>query len=157
MEDHDIPVVVVSNAKQAARVVTDRTDIPAFLINYDKDRDGQLRRQCTSKWKIDPIRWFVRALRSGVQHDLASRFIIAWRYRVPLNDYLRICNRIEPFEVVEQWLGISVDEIERAKDSDVSYVINTHPLLDKLMTRGKCITWLEAHGLPIPPKSSCVF
>lgn len=158
LEAHDVPVVTVNNAPQAARVVTNKIDIPAFTINYEKQSDGQLRRQCTGRWKIDPIRRFIRAVQRGVAaKDLATRFVLAWNYRVPLFDYLRICGRIAPFERVEQWLGISLDEVERARDSDVNYIVNTYPLLDKLMTRQACITWLERHGLPIPPKSSCVF
>lgn len=157
LEAHDIPVVTVNNAKQAARVVTDKTDIPAFTIDFKKDKDGMLGRHCTSRWKIHSIRWFIRAIRSGVQYDYATRFVIAWRYQVPLNDYLRLCERIQPFTQVEQWLGISLDEVIRAKDSDVKYIDNHCPLLDLNMTRAHCVTWLEAHGLPVPPKSSCVF
>jgi hypothetical protein len=58
---------------------------------------------------------------------------------------------------VEQWLGISWDELERVKDSDVKWVTHRFPLLEKKMTRQDCINWLQAHSLPVPPKSSCVF
>lgn len=58
---------------------------------------------------------------------------------------------------VEQWLGISRDEIHRAKHSDVKYITNKWPLLDKRMTRKDCEVWLTAHDLEIPPKSACVF
>lgn len=60
-------------------------------------------------------------------------------------------------EQVEQWLGISLDEIQRAKRSDVRYIISRWPLLDKRMTRRDCESWLVSHGLEVPPKSSCVF
>jgi hypothetical protein len=83
--------------------------------------------------------------------------VLAWNYRVPLFDYLRICQAIEPFDRVQQWLGISLDEVERARDADVKYLVNHYPLLDLKMRRVDCVTWLEQHGLPIPPKSSCVF
>lgn len=57
----------------------------------------------------------------------------------------------------EMWLGITLDEIERAKDADVQWITNRFPLLEKKMTRQDCITWLQSRGLPVPGKSSCVF
>lgn len=58
---------------------------------------------------------------------------------------------------VEQWIGISLDEYQRMKDSDVKYVTHRWPLIEKRMTRAACATWLERHDLPTPPKSACVF
>lgn len=86
---------------------------------------GQLRRQCTQRWKIRPMRRWLRANYPG------GRF--------------------------EMWLGISADEIERARPSDVRYIGNRFPLLEKRMAREDCKRWLISHGLGIPTKSSCVF
>lgn len=58
---------------------------------------------------------------------------------------------------VELWLGISTDEWRRAKDADVKYIEHRFPLLELGMSRMDCLLWLEAHGLPSPGKSSCVF
>lgn len=58
---------------------------------------------------------------------------------------------------VEQWLGISLDEYQRMKQSDVKYITNRWPLIEKRMTRHDCELWLERHGLEIPTKSACVF
>ena len=130
--EHGVKVVTVSDAHQAARVTTETTDIPAFTLSEEDGIHGQLRRQCTSRWKIQPIRRFItQELR---RRGLAKR----------------------P-GIVEQWIGISLDEVERVKDSDVKYITNRFPLLDKLMGRADCATWLNKHGLPIPPKSACVF
>jgi hypothetical protein len=60
-------------------------------------------------------------------------------------------------EPVEMWLGISWDESQRQKASDVKYVTHRWPLLDLKMTRAGCIKWLETHGLEVPPKSACTF
>lgn len=57
----------------------------------------------------------------------------------------------------EMWLGITVDEIERAKASQVKWIENRFPLLEIGMTRNDCMAWLHKNGLPVPPKSSCVF
>jgi 3'-phosphoadenosine 5'-phosphosulfate sulfotransferase (PAPS reductase)/FAD synthetase len=60
-------------------------------------------------------------------------------------------------ETAEQWLGISTDEVQRAKDSDVQYIRHVFPLLDKRMSRADCVQWMEAHKLEVPPKSACSF
>ena len=59
--------------------------------------------------------------------------------------------------VVESWQGISLDEFQRMRDSDVAYITNVYPLVDRKMSLADCLTWLETRGLPIPPKSSCTF
>lgn len=58
---------------------------------------------------------------------------------------------------VEQWIGISLDEVQRMKDSDVKYIVHRWPLIEKRMTRAACIAWLWRNGLPHVPKSACVF
>lgn len=58
---------------------------------------------------------------------------------------------------VELWLGITTDEYQRAKDADVKYITHAFPLLEMGFSRKDCLDWLEAHGLPSPGKSSCVF
>ena len=58
---------------------------------------------------------------------------------------------------VEQWLGISLDEFQRMKDSDVKYITHRWPLIEKRMTRADCINWLDRRGLEVPPKSACTF
>lgn len=58
---------------------------------------------------------------------------------------------------VEQWLGISLDEFQRMKDSDVKYITHRWPLIERRMTRWNCVRYLETNGLEVPPKSACVF
>lgn len=60
-------------------------------------------------------------------------------------------------EPVEMWLGISLDEFQRMKDSDVKYITNTWPLIDKKMTRKDCEQWLNQRNIEIPTKSACTF
>lgn len=59
--------------------------------------------------------------------------------------------------VVVQWIGISVDEVVRAKDSNESWRLHRFPLLEIEFTRDACIAWLEANGHPVPANSACVF
>jgi len=58
---------------------------------------------------------------------------------------------------VETLIGISVDEIERAKTGESDYEIRRYPLLDLGMNRTDCAKVISDAGLPVPPKSSCFF
>ena len=130
LEEHGIPVVTVTG-KRMEPVDTSK-DIPAVLVPaytlYQQQDKGQLRRQCTNEWKIKPIRRFIREK----------------------------VGRLTP-GCVESWQGISLDEWQRMRSSDVGYITNLYPLVDRRITRAHCITWLEQHGLDVPPKSACTF
>lgn len=106
--------------------------IPAFTVDAQTGKAGQVRRECTHDWKIMPIRRFIRAelTRGGLKPTPG---------------------------VVECWMGISYDEWQRMRDSDVAYIKNVYPLVERRMTRAGCIAWLETYALPTPPKSACVF
>ena len=106
--------------------------IPAFTTDHKTGASGKTRRQCTDDWKIQPQRRFI----SDVLRDRG------WK-KTP--------------GVVEGLMGISLDEYIRMRDSDVAYITNSYPLVDKRATRADCVGWLEAHGLDVPVKSSCVF
>jgi len=131
LEVHGVKVVIVNDAKQAQTVTTFKTDIPAFTATLSAN-GGMLRRQCTQRWKIYPMRRWI-------------------------GEELRRTNLTRRPGVVEQWIGISLDEAERMKQSDVAYIIHRWPLIEHRMTRNDCARWLERHDLPIPTKSSCVF
>lgn len=85
-------------------------------------------RDCTSKFKISPIRRFLRKELGITRHDKA-----------------------------EVYIGISWEEIHRMHESNVQYVENKYPLVDLRMTREDCKKKILDMGYPIPPKSGCVF
>jgi len=58
---------------------------------------------------------------------------------------------------VIQWMGISLDEVQRMKDSRKWWMTNRYPLIDLRMTREDCKKWMADHGYPEPPRSACVF
>ena len=58
---------------------------------------------------------------------------------------------------IEMWIGISLDEFQRMRDSDVKYITNRYPLIERKLTRQDCMAWLDAHGLETPQRSSCTF
>lgn len=53
-------------------------------------------------------------------------------------------------------LGIAWDEIERMRTSDVRWLRNEYPLIDRRMTRAACEAVIAAHGWPSPGKSGCL-
>lgn len=77
----------------------------------------------------------------------------AWKIR-PIRRYLQ---QHRQGQQVELWLGITTDEFQRAKDSDVGYITHRYPLLELGMSRADCLSWLATHNLPSPGKSSCSF
>ena len=57
---------------------------------------------------------------------------------------------------VEQWFGISLDEIGRMRTSDQRWSTFAYPLVDRRMTRWDCRRWLADHGVDAP-RSACYF
>ena len=61
-----------------------------------------------------------------------------------------------PDDQIEQWIGISLDEMTRMRRSDVKYITNRYPLVEMKWTRGDCAEWLKTNGYGTPSKSSCI-
>ncbi len=109
--------------------------IPYFVRNPDGS-NGMGRRQCTSEYKLSPIRRKVRELLGAKPPDYRT---------VPRG---RGC---------EQWVGFSTDEIHRVTDrAGVQYLTVRHPLLDLGMSRKDCTRWLAARGWGGTVKSACI-
>lgn len=106
--------------------------MPLFTVNDDGSH-GMARRQCTNEYKLVPIKREVRRL-LGYPHPT----------RVPTGVHAEVA------------IGISTDEIGRARDSDVRYMHNTFPLLDLGMSRADCVRYLASKGFGHTPKSACV-
>lgn len=100
----------------------------------DRETFGILRRQCTHAYKIEPITAAIRLL-LGLKP----------RQRGPG----------EP--VVELWIGLTVDELERVAGSHTRFIHHRQPLIELRMSRGDCVQWLLRNGYPVPPKSRCFF
>jgi hypothetical protein len=105
--------------------------IPAFMLSPD-GKKGLLGRGCTVDFKIVPV---VRQIRKllGLK-SVRSKEIL-----------------------VHQWIGISMDEIIRMKDSRESWIKHTFPLIDMKMTRKNCLDWMKKNGYSEPPRSACTY
>ena len=106
---------------------------PFFTQNAITGKKGMLRRQCTFDYKIQPIRKKLRELCN-----------VGFKKRFPKDKY------------IEQWIGISTDEIQRMKPARDKYIKNRHPLIELNMSRQDCINWMKKNEFPLPEKSACI-
>lgn len=150
-------------------VLYSKTDIPFFTLSESGVR-GKIRgRACTADYKIRPILTEARRLagRDAMRewrkrHSVALKSLSAWNRltasqkktaRYPAEEWLE-CQQ-DP--LIIQWVGISLDEIHRAKESRDPWARTTFPLLSMRMRRGDCLQWMSKNGYPEPPRSACVF
>jgi hypothetical protein len=59
--------------------------------------------------------------------------------------------------MVVQWIGISLDESLRMKESRNLFMENRWPLIEKRISRSDCVQWMQRRGFPKPPRSACIF
>lgn len=124
------PIRTISNGRSLRNDVRDGVNaqgqpwltIPAFLAERNGDPAGINWRQCTKNYKLDPIRTEVRRM-------------LGVRPRQMLSSDTN----------VEMWLGISTDEIMRAKPNREWWIKHRFPLIDDApMSRQECQAWFEA-------------
>lgn len=122
-------IVTAGNIREDALSDGRSASIPFHMANKNGTA-GMARRQCTSEYKLQPIRRFLRQMHGE--------------------------KRPKP-ETFEMWIGISTDEIQRMKPSTVQYIKNRHPLIEAGMNRSDCHAWFERNypGKTLA-KSSCI-
>ena len=107
--------------------------IPAYVTNTDGTH-AIARRQCTSKYKIDPI-----------NHYLRSRIGAEPGKRAPKD------------KVVEIWMGISVDEVFRQRESREEWANNRYPLIELGFSRAQLYDWFKRNYPDrYLPRSACI-
>lgn len=106
--------------------------MPYFFLGPNGEQ-GQIKRQCTSEYKIEPIRKWLKYEFMGYKK------------------YERIKG-----VVVESWRGISVDELCRAKPDRESWIFARFPLIEMRMNRNNCVEWLKRRGYGKVPRSACI-
>lgn len=121
--------------------------IPAFTLN-DDGTTGMLRRQCTGEYKIQVVDNAIRDL-----------YGLKPKQRRP---------------ETRVWQGITLDEIERMSIPQDAWKVNYYPYIgyaasknkggyrvatetDMTKSRADLYSWYIQKGLPIPPKSACIF
>lgn len=117
----------IVKAKEGNRLAS----LPFYTLDQHGNK-GIVRRQCTSEYKIIPVQRKIREL-------------LGYKPRERVN------------EIVHVWKGISVDEIQRVKPSNVNWQVHEHPLIDVLeWDRSQCIEYVQGFGLGTPPQSACI-
>ena len=114
--------------------------LPLYVLNEDGSQ-GMIRRQCTREYKIVPIERFIRRELLGLRPGQRA-----------------------PADAVDQWFGISSDEMRRVRISQDHWKRNVYPLtgipfdlLDRPYTRLMCEDWLREHyPRRFVPRSACV-
>lgn len=105
--------------------------IPAFGIMPNGQLTAAIGRKCTVDYKIRPILKEIKK-RCNIRHGQKN-------------------------VTVTQWIGISYDEMQRAKVSTERWSQLRWPLLEKRFTRSHCLDWMKANGYPEPPRSACYY
>ena len=104
--------------------------IPVFGL-HNGNTTAALGRKCTSDYKVAPILKFLRK-KCGIKRGQKNA-------------------------TVTQWIGISWDEIQRAKEAKHTWTQTRWPMLELKMLRSDCINWMYDHGYPVPPRSACYY
>lgn len=73
-----------------------------------------------------------------------------WKQRV-VRRYLRAQGVTD----CDCWLGISINEADRMKDSGLKWLRHVYPLIDLGLSAEDCIALVIAQGWPEPPRSAC--
>ena len=134
----EIKTVTAGNIKENLRngVMPDNSKfigIPIFLTKDDGEF-GLMRRQCTTQYKLKPIHQEIR-MSLGLKP----------RQPVPMDSK------------IEMWVGISVDEIARAKPTQERWIDKKFPLIELGLSRAQLHKWFqEKYPDRILPKSACI-
>lgn len=108
-------------------------DMPLFLTNADGSH-AVAARQCTAHYKINPIHKYLRK-------------------KLNLEPGKRAPKDIQ----VEMWMGISVDESHRIKDSRDEWITNRYPLIEMELSRAQLYKWFgERYPDRTLPRSACI-
>jgi hypothetical protein len=132
---YDVDVVTATAGVLSESIFADQKNgksfvkIPVYTRGAGK---GMFARRCTADFKIIPVTKKVREL-------------LGYKPRQRVKEKVRCM------------LGISLDEIERMKESRFGFVTNTFPLVDLGIKRDGCLKICAEAGLPEPEKSACVY
>lgn len=105
--------------------------IPLFGVMPDGEKVAAIGRKCTADYKIKPI---IKKIRELCEIKRGQKDVS-----------------------VTQWIGISLDEVQRMKESSHAWTQHRWPLIEKRLTRAACLQWMRDNGYPEPPRSACYY
>lgn len=118
--------------------------LPVFMRFAEEHQDEKgarpmiLRRSCTQTYKTDPI---------------------FREYRRRLGATISASGRVGPApkgKTIISQVGISTDELQRARTNVETWIENSYPLLDIGWSRQRCIAYLDDMGWGTTEKSACI-
>ena len=125
---------IVRNNQNTGNIVDDYQSksgrhslIPLHIVRQDGTSSINMR-TCTSEYKIKPIQRKVKEIVGGSLRG----------------------------KCVEMIMGISYDEIQRAKTPSNKWSIHCYPLVENKITRQDCKHWISHTDYPQPPRSACI-
>lgn len=122
--------LLMKTTKDGRRYTT--TAVPYFTKDMETGSLGKIMgRICTADFKLKPLLKKAKELAGVRRAEKELRAI--------------------------QWIGISLDEVQRMRVSGMAWTKNRYPLIEMEMTRHDCLRWMEKRGYPPPPRSACVF
>jgi len=131
-----IKIIIVKNERNTGNIAEDLltevgffASIPVYTKNKETEKKGITLRTCTDRYKIRPIQEKVREIL-----EVGS---------------LR-------GKVVEIVMGISSDEIQRAKYPPNKWQVNCYPLVENNISRHQCLEYFGKLGMPQLPRSACI-
>lgn len=71
----------------------------------------------------------------------------------PLRRYLQ---QMRAGNKIRLWIGISLDEMERMKNSNVKYIEHYYPLVENQIRIDAIVHWFKTTGIKEPGKSACL-
>lgn len=107
------------------------TDIPFWTLDSSNQLGRIPQRACTYDFKLAPLFKKSKEI-AGIKRGQKEVGVI-------------------------QWIGISVDEVSRCKESREPWAESRWPLIEKRMNRADCLHWMNRHDYPTPPRSACVY
>lgn len=129
-----IDFYVVRNEENTGHIIDDYKSasgrhslIPLHIKRADGTTSINMR-TCTAEYKIKPLQRKVKEILGG---SLRGR-------------------------CVEMVMGISYDEIQRAKTPSNKWQINCYPLVENKITRSDCKHWISHTDYGQPPRSACI-
>lgn len=129
-----IDFYVVRNEENTGHIIDDYKSasgrhslIPLHIKRADGTSSINMR-TCTSEYKIKPLQRKIKEILGGSLRG----------------------------KCVEMVMGISYDEIQRAKIPSNKWQINCYPLVENKITRSDCKHWISHTDYGQPPRSACI-
>jgi hypothetical protein len=130
-----IDIEIVKNNQNTGNIINDYKAkegryalIPTHILKEDGTA-GFGRRTCTYEYKIKPIQQKVREV-------------------LGVNNLRGKC--------VEMVMGISIDEIQRAKKPPTKWQISCYPLIENNISRSQILHYMEHSNYGTAPRSACI-